>query len=138
VGTKLAEAHLLKTNLSGADLRAGVYNSKTVVSDITTVVSEANLSGAILRRAKLSAVDFSASILQGADLSGADLQGADLSLDDLSGADLQGADLNGADLQGANLKGANLVGVHNLTEGQIKSATTNQMTRLPVGLKGHG
>jgi uncharacterized protein YjbI with pentapeptide repeats len=71
-------------------------------------LSDADLSGADLRRADLSDADLRRADLSDADLSGADLRRANLSGADLSGADLSGADLSDADLSGANLRRADL------------------------------
>jgi len=70
----------------------------------------ANLAGAILRGADLTAADLTGANLIGTDLTGANLTKADLSGANLSGADLHHIDLARANLTGANLSGANLSG----------------------------
>lgn len=57
-----------------------------------------------------------------ANLRGADLSGANLSAANLRAADLSGANLSAANLRSANLSGANLSGA-NLSEANIDSAT---------------
>ena len=59
-------------------------------------LSDADLSGANLRRADLSDADLSGANLRRADLSGANLSGANLRRADLSGANLRRADLSGS------------------------------------------
>ena len=71
-------------------------------------LSDADLSGADLRRADLSDADLSGADLRWANLSGADLSDADLSGADLRRADLRRADLSGADLRRADLRKADL------------------------------
>ena len=71
-------------------------------------LSEAELSGAYLRRAALEGVNFHRAILSDADLRRARLCGASLANANLSNANLHSADLSHADLSGANLSGANL------------------------------
>jgi hypothetical protein len=68
----------------------------------------ANLIGADLRDANLSAADLSGAYLIEADLSRANLSRANLSGAYLIEADLRGANLRGANLRGADLSGANL------------------------------
>jgi hypothetical protein len=84
-------------------------------SDIRPDLTDARLSGAVLRNANLSGADlrgaaFIGSDLSGAVLSGADLRGAHFKRTNLSGADLRGADLNSATLVDADLTGADLTG----------------------------
>ena len=67
-------------------------------------------------RAVLSGADLSGAVLRRADLRRADLSGAVLRRADLSGADISGADLRGADLSDAVLRGAVLTDV----EGMVK------------------
>jgi hypothetical protein len=83
----LANAHIPKTILNEADLRA-------------------YLVGADLRGSQPASANLRGAYLYGADLSDAYLVDANLSHADLPGANLSGADLSGADLTGANLRGA--------------------------------
>jgi len=84
--------------------------------DVVPDLSEAHLSGAILRR-----VDFSQ-----ADLRRANLRGANLWRAHFRGANLTGAYLHGTDLIGANLSEANLSGTEfsraNLSEAMLRKA----------------
>jgi uncharacterized protein YjbI with pentapeptide repeats len=82
----------------------------------------ANLIGADLTGAYLSRADLTAASLFRADLTGANLTGADLTGAYLFGADLTGANLTGADLTGAYLFGADLTGAYGLTTNQVKAA----------------
>jgi hypothetical protein len=109
-------------------------------------LGEADLAHARLNRANLSAVDLTGANLSGATLSGADLtatelSGADLSsayitravlfAANLSGADLTGADLSGAELGEASLTGVDLSSVRGLTQEQLDSAWTDELTKRP-------
>ena len=90
-------------------------------------LSNTDLYGVILPKAKLIAVN-----LIGVNLTGADLSGADLSFADLSGANLTrtrlcwtillGVNLSGADLSGATLHHADLRW-NNLSRTNLKVAT---------------
>ncbi|MDR3516367.1 MAG: pentapeptide repeat-containing protein [Azospirillaceae bacterium] len=111
VGADLEEADLRDADLTGADLRGANFHRallagatlhgadlsclgieatdrRTEIEGKPTILTEANLSQAILCQAKLI----------GCDLSGAELHDADL-----SGADMTDSILLGADLSGANL-----------------------------------
>ena len=79
-------------------------------------LSDADLSGADLRRANLSDANLSGADLSDADLSGADLRRANLSDANLSGADLRRADLSDANLSGADLRRADLSGSQGLLD----------------------
>jgi uncharacterized protein YjbI with pentapeptide repeats len=161
-GADLSEANLSGANLIGANLngayliRADLIRADLIGADLSRAdliganLSGANLSGANLSRADLIGANLSGANLIRADLSGADLIRADLSGADLNGADLIEANLNGAyliraDLIRANLSGADLSGAYlretklslsvNLTQAQIDSAITDELTELPDGLR---
>ena len=108
-----------QVNISGAELRNADL--------MGAVLRRANLSGcflnpchlyhADLRESDLSNALFNGSNMRGADLRGANLTGADLDRVILSDADLSGANLTNANLQrsslvGAKLKGTNLEGAN--------------------------
>ena len=80
--------------------------------------------GADLIGAKLRAADLSAANLRGAYLIGADLRDADL----------RKADLIGADLRDTDLRGANLTGALFVTQSQVNAARGNAATTLPPSL----
>ena len=96
--------------------------------DMYPDLSQANLNGANLFKAKLSTTDLSGTNLSEADLRGADLSEADLGEADLRGANLSEANLSGASLSMANLSGASLYGV-TLYEANLKGANLS-MARL--------
>jgi uncharacterized protein YjbI with pentapeptide repeats len=106
-------ADLSQCDLSGTDLvRAKLTGANLFGASLRdTDLRGANLFGAGLRRADLSDAGLRGADLRRADLSGADLRGADLRGADLSGADLSGADLSGADLSGAKI-GGDTIAVH--------------------------
>lgn len=86
-----------------------------VVSRLKVNLSEADLSNAILIKAKLNGVNLSGALLYEADLrkaflNEADMRGANLSRSDLRGTFLRDAKLNGINLSDANLSGAFLNG----------------------------
>ncbi len=121
----LRGARLVKTNfglavLSGADFRkaelCGAIFCSTILDRVNlsgaclpeinligSILSDANISKAYLRDAKLNQANF-----KGANLFGSDLNGADLSWAVLSGADLRGANLSRTNLGLANLEGADM------------------------------
>ena len=103
-------ADLSDADLSGADLRrACLSGANLYCADLRRAdLSDAILRGADLRGADLYDADLSGADLHHANLSDADLNGADLSGADLHHANLRDADLNGADLRRACLSGANL------------------------------
>ena len=77
----------------------------------STNFSEADLTGAKLKRAKLREADFHNAILRQADLTGASLVSAYLNGADLTNANLSYADMSEAILYNTNLEGADLTGV---------------------------
>ena len=105
----LRNAHLLRTDLSRADLR------------------DTKLANAVLSFANLDSTDFSSTKAAGANFSGAHLKGTIFLDADLRNADLRGvagaeAILRGADLTGANLSGADLRGALGLAPSQVCAA----------------
>lgn len=84
----------------------------TIVSLISSDLSQANLNGLSLRESNLS---------------GANLSRADLSKTDLRGADLRGANLSKADLSEANLSGATV------TQNQLAQAISLKGAIMPDG-----
>jgi uncharacterized protein YjbI with pentapeptide repeats len=116
---RLSGADLSGADLSGADL-SGVDLSDANLSDGADL-SDADLSGANLRKADLGGANLSVAdlggaelqlaVLSGANLLGADLSGgANLSYADLSDAELIDANLSDTYLNQADLSGANLLG----------------------------
>jgi len=97
---------LYQADLEGADL----VGADLSAADLDGAkLSEADLSLANLEKAKLSGADLSWTKLDKANLDGADLNGAKLVEADLVGANLNGADLEGANLRRAELGAADLV-----------------------------
>jgi uncharacterized protein YjbI with pentapeptide repeats len=70
--------------------------------------SASDLSGAVLRDARLSGANFTDTLLVNADLAGVKGKGTNFTNADMTGAKLTGADLTGADFTGAKLDGADL------------------------------
>ena len=113
-----------QVNISGAELRNADL--------MGAVLRRANLSGcflnpchlyhADLREADVSNALFNGSNMRGADLRGANLTGADLDRTILSDADLSGANLTNANLQRTSLVGARLIGA-NLTGANFSGAS---------------
>ena len=113
-GTDLSYSDLYVANLSGAVLSsANLTGANLSSANLTGAnLSNANLSGADLSTDINNFYRFT-SILVDADFSGADLRNADLTGADLTNADLSYADLTGADLTGADLSGVingNIIG----------------------------
>lgn len=113
-------------------------------------LSHADLRGAILRGANLSALnlseaDFRGAILHDAGLYGSDLTGANFGLADLRGASLHGAFVRGADFSGADLSSvklrwadlreADLSGAVQLTAEQLTDTCGDAATKLPEGIE---
>lgn len=126
--TDLRGVRLRAADLSGADLSESRMGMQSAGRDGVRVqvgarfypVLRADLSQAVLTRAKLRGAD-----LVGADLSGAKMQGVDLARANLGYANLQGSDLSGATLTNAMLVGANLQGA-DLTGATLTSAVLDQ------------
>jgi hypothetical protein len=134
-GLRFAHANFFRTDLRGADLDDSDLRHAELL--------QARLDAAWLRRAQLDGTRLGDVGLEKAKLSGAKLQGVFLGRISLRNTDLQGADLRetevncdltGAKLDGAQLHGADLRHAEGLTPLQIRSAKTNDATRLPDGL----
>ena len=100
----LIEAQLVFRGMVQLDPVIELHGANLGEIDLSGLV--ANLSGAILSDADLSGAILRATIRHKADLSGAYLRDAHLGGANLSGADLSGAYLRGAELKGANLNNA--------------------------------
>ncbi len=131
VGANLIDSNLKGTNFSYADCR----NCRFIA---------ANLTQAILDRAKLDGADFLTAIVSGISLKGLDLRSLDLDLFDLRGANLNesilsGQNLSGFDLTGASLIGANLSGAQfngaNLSGVDLTGANLNRASLVKTNLK---
>ena len=131
--SNLSEANLRRANLSGANLSEARLRSAFLNGAELTM---ANLFVADLDEAKLIRATLVGANLLEAGLVGADLRGADLTDANLTGADLSGTNLNGAKLRKTNLCESNLYGATGMTEEQLASAKTNELTILPNGTKG--
>jgi uncharacterized protein YjbI with pentapeptide repeats len=136
-GTNLVEAHLegaylQEAHLEGADLSDArledAHLSQAHLEE--AVLHEAHLGGAWLDVAHLERARLTRAGLRNANLRAAHLEGADLREADLEGATLYSAYLDGADLRGANLEGAKV-----LTPAQMRGAQTDELTKLPPGLR---
>lgn len=84
------------------------------------------------KRDEVPALDVHGAFIRRTNLSNTKLRGADLSRADASGALFKNADFKDARLVGTILRGADLTGAINLTEDQLRSAVTDQQTRLPA------
>ena len=102
--------HFRSPSLFIDDAAARVVNGCRIAP--FTVCPRANLSGADLSLANLTAADLSGADLSSADLGFANLSGADLPGTDLRGANLSRANLFKADLRAADVTGANLISAH--------------------------
>ncbi len=131
VGSNLIDSNLKGTDFSFADCR----NCRFIA---------ANLTNAILDRAKLEGADFLTAIVSGISLKGLDLRSLDLDLFDLRGANLNesiltGQNLSGFDLTGASLIGANLNGAQlnkaNLSGVDLTGASLNRAVLVKSNLK---
>ena len=107
--------------------------------DIKPNLRAADLSGADLREANLTMVDFIGANLSGADLYGANVMDAWFAEANLSGADLReatlvGANFRAADLSGADLREANLIEANlreaNLTDANLSGRTDLRLVNL--------
>lgn len=92
-------------DFTGADL-TGLDLSGLDARD--AILSNANMRGTVLRRAKLDGASLVHTELLSADLAGASLRNADLTTAILEAADLEGANLDGATLERAELMEAKL------------------------------
>ena len=127
-GADLRGVNFRGANLTGADLsesrmtmeKAGRDAPRVQVGASLYPALRANLSHALLTKAKLREAN-----LVGADLGGAQLQGADLTKANLSYANLQGADLTGATLTLAILDEAD-VRAAKVTEEQLQTVVSEK------------
>lgn len=119
-----ARVNLTNADLSGADLRRQVLLGKRFDN---AQLPGANLSSAVADHASFRRADLSGALLRRAALRGADFSHADLRYAHLSGALLQGAVLRGADFSGADLSGADL------RHADLRNARYDAATRWPSG-----
>ncbi|MGW7045562.1 pentapeptide repeat-containing protein [Streptomyces avermitilis] len=125
---------LSRAKFFDADLRNAVLDGANLVDAIfiKTDLGRADLTGANLRGARLSAADKRLEVELGSVLESnahASLREANLTKADLTDADLRGVDLRGADLSGADLRGAKLGGA------KLAGATTTGVRGLPRSLR---
>lgn len=125
-GAQLHHAWLVEANLDGANLQGAQLTAYLM----GTQLRHANLQDAHMPEARLNTAD-----LHGARLTRACMRGATLVETQLQGADLSNADFQDADLNGAQLQGANLTGVQGLTAAQLATATLDDTTQLPAGIR---
>jgi len=107
----MVPASFLNCNLEQADM--------SCVEAFGAIFSRANISGGLLKLAKLQRADFG----------NASLRGVNFSDSILEGANFEGAFLERADFRGANLKGVRMVGA------SFENAIFNTGTTLPSGIK---
>lgn len=132
-GAHLQEAQLWDAHLEGAGL-GGAHLGEAELSGAH--LEKAHLSRAHLQGTSLVGAHLEGAVLVSAHLEGAFFQDAHLERASFMGAHLQGAilveaHLGGADLRRARLQGADLRETIGLTKMQIKSAITDEKTRLP-------
>ena len=126
-----------RADLRGADLyKANLSAAHLIWADLT----DANLRGADLDyanlvNATLRGADLHAAYLYAANLRGADLSDANLSVANLSVANLPNAKLIGADLYDAYLIGANLIGA-DLTRADLSGADLTDANLSRADLSG--
>jgi hypothetical protein len=116
----LSEAHLFRTDLTGADL-SGVDLSGAYLGGAN--LSWANLTGADLSGANLCGANLSEACLGGADLSGAYLSEANLSAADLIEAELSRVSLSKVDLRRAKVVARSLALATSLEEATMPDGT---------------
>jgi len=141
---RLDRAKLIRAKLKAADLSEAILEDATLIeADLTEAklvaarLGRANLANAVLRKARLVRGDFQQCILTVADLRESDCREADFRRADLREtafreANLTGVRLDEALLHGTLLEGADLSSARGLTSDQIKVATVDPRTRLPV------
>ncbi|MEV7144541.1 pentapeptide repeat-containing protein [Streptomyces tauricus] len=100
-------------------------------------MTQANLHGARLRGVDLSEAgrrkaDLSKATLTGASFSGARLAGADLAKANLRKVTFPDVDLAEATFSQAHLESADLLGAKSLISQQLRSAFTDQTTKMPA------
>jgi uncharacterized protein YjbI with pentapeptide repeats len=148
-GADLTKANLARATLTKADLfmatLTGAYLGGATLTEADlggATLTEADLGGATLTKANLfmatlPKADLGRATLTGAYLSGATLTKANLFMATLTEANLAKATLAEANLAGATLtkarlENADLSGAKGLLPEQIRSAHTDQTTKLPV------
>jgi uncharacterized protein YjbI with pentapeptide repeats len=135
----LRSAKLNKARLTGADLNNAVLKraelkdadlgADSIISVPAAVLSNADMSGARLNKARLFQAE-----LRGANLNSAHLSSANLAESNLDQAELSGADLEDANLESTSLAGAQLDNV-NLTNATYAPASAPPDAYL-AGIKG--
>ncbi|RPE38685.1 uncharacterized protein YjbI with pentapeptide repeats [Streptomyces sp. Ag109_O5-1] len=140
----LSRATLTNANLSGATLTRATLSGATLTEANLrkATLGQVGLRGATLTKAYLRGATFTGgdlreAIFTEADLSKAtftkaSLRGATLTKADLRGATFTGVDLTRTILAEAHLENADLSGAERLTLEQVRSASTDQTTKLPA------
>ncbi|WP_261574908.1 pentapeptide repeat-containing protein [Frankia gtarii] len=121
-----------RSDLNGADLTGPASLAQLDLAGANlagTMLSRADLTGAVL-----SGADLTDARLREANLSGAWLDGANLTSARLSGADLTRAWLDDANLTNTRLSRADLTHVGALSQEQVDTARGDRSTRLPTWL----
>lgn len=98
-------------------------------------ITDADLSGVILKQVNLTRTNLISVNLSGVNLTNADLSDANLGSVNLTRADLSGANLSGVNLTRVDLSGANLSGV-NLTRAKLISADLSGINLTNADLSG--
>jgi uncharacterized protein YjbI with pentapeptide repeats len=134
--TKLANAGLDYSDLSQVDLSGAVLTGANLQN---SDLSKATLNGTDLSGASMMDANLSMSVGQDANMGGAVLRKAILKGAKLKGlvlrrAQLEGADLSGADLSGSDLRSANLTDT-NTSKTIFTNATFNKGTLLPFTIE---
>ncbi|MBE8519242.1 pentapeptide repeat-containing protein [Amycolatopsis sp. H6(2020)] len=128
----LRGVRLPEANLRGALLRRADLGDHAELTGAT--LAGADLREARLAQATLINANLTDVVLAGADLRGARVVGADLSGAILTGADLTEATFTGAILIGADLRATDLSRTKDLTLGQLGHAVTDPATTFPPQL----
>lgn len=95
---------------------------------------QANLSLAVMNRARFANADMRDVEAYGGVFSSASFAGANLTNASFVGTYLRGADFSGAVLIGVNFSGADMAGARGLTQGQLDRACGDSATALPARL----
>lgn len=96
---------------------------------------QADLSLAVMNRARFSNADLRDVEAYGGVFSSASFSGANLTNASFVGAHLDGAAFSGARLSGVNFSGASLLRARGLTQARLNQACGDEATRLPAGLR---
>ncbi|HZV85492.1 MAG TPA: pentapeptide repeat-containing protein [Brevundimonas sp.] len=96
---------------------------------------QADLSLAVLNRARFANADLRDVEAYGGVFSSASFAGANLTNASFVGAQLDGASFAGATLAGTNFSGASLLRATGLTQARLRQACGDEATRLPGGLR---